>query len=851
MSAPKKPPIPAIVESAGYQKPFRPGAGDFTFGGAAIATGKTDGVYAGSAIANGKSPPATTKFPEKPVVKPSPVPTPETTQPVPDFTVKPLDPATSEALLEAVRDQSAFLPNLLEKFDNKAWSVKLFMTPDQVVLTVKYNSAKPPFSSPKTVDEYYAEIDKFEQVIIAESGITTFNITGLDIEQNVAPHFKNSGLNTTAITMTVNEPNGVRFLDSIKEAGLKLAVRDFRKCWMYIELTFKGYEDGIATSNLLKDQKLGNSGRWIWQVVATNINTKISAAGGEYKISFVPHNEMAYDPEARCLPDTITCEGDTVKEIFDDLAHHINDSWVLRTGSNLHYKVDFVFHGVKGHPEVTGQMIEQFSVKPIDQQTSASHQLNMTAPATPPATPSTDSAKKVDGTPTVEKTPEPRPLSTSPTSNKQQGQFVRGTSIDEIVHAVFSCSDQAQKLAKGHNGGPNDVDFISAGGKSDGKTTEQGFRESIVFRVEPEIRILFYDVLFNTYGKSITYHIYGYTTQTPILSQTQVLNANDPETQKKMLASIVKQNLLKKRYDYIYTGLNSSVLNFDATFDYLWAATIPRTLRTEALVAQARLDPKVLKDYKDSQALIQAIYEEQSVIDSAHKAFNDAQASGDATAAAAAQKDLAPAEATLDAAKQELGKLRLRLQAALPELTAEAEFNSARYYVEDLSPQTSAPLNDMRVMLQYTNDEARHDMASGMVGASDQGRAIYGTILNQLEGSMTSQLMNITLEITGDPYWIGPSNMEQVVLRNNDIDVTGVADYTIGDNTMVIIFKYPLGTNDDGSPKLEENEVFTGLYRVTKVQNNFNESGFKQTLDAIRMPLIDLVKASARTDAKK
>ena len=169
-----------------------------------------------------------------------------------------LTPETVESVLEGIRDLSTFDPNVMNNFKNDSYHVRLFMTVDRDISQRYYNKGK----VPATVKEYYDRLDQFAQITIAETGATTYNIESLQIDSLVGPNFQSTALNSNSMVMNVTEPNGVRFLDSMKNAALELQTRDIRRCWFYVELSFRGYDaQGNTSSNLLSNEGFENGGQ--------------------------------------------------------------------------------------------------------------------------------------------------------------------------------------------------------------------------------------------------------------------------------------------------------------------------------------------------------------------------------------------------------------------------------------------------------------------------------------------------------------------------------------------------------------------------------------------------------------
>jgi len=122
----------------------------------------------------------------------------------------------------------------------------------------------------------------------------------------------------------------------------------------------------------------------------------------------------------------------------------------------------------------------------------------------------------------------------------------------------------------------------------------------------------------------------------------------------------------------------------------------------------------------------------------------------------------------------------------------------------------------------------------------DPTKFIYGTILNQAYGPLTSKLMTIELTIRGDPYWLGAGTFEKAISRANDQWSDVQPNFAVGCNVFILRFAYPLGQDDDGNLLLNNNETVTGCYQVNRVTHHFTDGKFTQVLSATRLPVVDL-----------
>jgi hypothetical protein len=108
----------------------------------------------------------------------------------------------------------------------------------------------------------------------------------------------------------------------------------------------------------------------------------------------------------------------------------------------------------------------------------------------------------------------------------------------------------------------------------------------------------------------------------------------------------------------------------------------------------------------------------------------------------------------------------------------------------------------------------------------------------------SADIMNVTLEILGDPYWIVDSGMGNyfagVSSQQAQITNDGTMNYESGNVYIYLTFRTPVDINElsglyDFSAAGKESP-FGGIYRVTQCENNYNDGQWKQKLKCIRMP---------------
>lgn len=402
--------------------------------------------------------------------------------------------------------------------------------------------------------------ERVPMVTLAQSGVTAgVVIKDVEFESNVGPNHMTFNVNMTSITMTLVEPLGVSFLDMLREAAIALETTDAGRCFYILELTFKAYdEQGNAlvggssqvgpvgpASGWNPVAGYPNGGRWIWLIQFTNVETKLDSGGSTYTIKAIPYEQQIFD-ETRYLrmPESAEIAAPTVGSFLREFAEHLNQSWRNRLGAREGQGNELVLFRFETHrvdhpsfPNLSD--MNDWALTPRQPEEHAERHITMTVQ---------------NGMPTA--------------------RIAMGTRIADVIEYLFANCEQAHNIA---------LDRGRAVGRVDARpdrVNEEGFRQSLVMRVEPQVTVSaergFYDWVSSNYMLDVVLHIWPYYTQTVVLSETQRENARDPEVQRKMIKALQDRGLLQKRYDYIFTGKNTEVIDLDIRHNLPWSAVLPK-----------------------------------------------------------------------------------------------------------------------------------------------------------------------------------------------------------------------------------------------------------------------------------
>jgi hypothetical protein len=130
---------------------------------------------------------------------------------------------------------------------------------------------------------------------------------------------------------------------------------------------------------------------------------------------------------------------------------------------------------------------------------------------------------------------------------------------------------------------------------------------------------------------------------------------------------------------------------------------------------------------------------------------------------------------------------------------------------------------------------------SGGAGIDDSKVRIAKMFNDNIINSFVD-LVQLDLEILGDPYYIFDSGMGNFTAGKQDENTTtnGSMEYQRGEVDVIVNFRTPIDYRDDGSVIFPEDTIpvdsFSGLYRVTTLSNGFNKGQFTQRLKLLRRP---------------
>jgi len=748
---------------------------------------------------------------------------------------------TNEQLAQLIENESNYFPNSLSSLYNYAYHFKFYLTSEEDLVV---SAGKQP-----DLNNLHKILDSLPKVIIAESGVTTgFNIKEVEIENILGPNYDNRGAGEIKnMRMTIVEPLGTSLMESILSAAISLDVQNFLKMWYFIELTFTGYDEhgNVIPNAVAESMRLQNGGRWVYRVKITNMEMHMDEGGATYNIDMIPQAMEGFDDgQCGCVPDTINVSGGTIKEFCDNLATNLTKAWSDRYAGEL-YKFNFQIHPIKDvNKDPNTFVIVPSEDDPMDG-------LSLKSQVT-----TTQNGRGGSG----------------PTTGHSAGTIGKGVRIPDIIGYLYAHCDEAQKLILDVNQ-PGVLEDSKSETRDSTSATYNGkkYRIPIVPIVEPEVIITGYDEITGQYMKDITYHIYGYRNFTTNLTPEQDENHNaDPKVSYDMVSDLLNRGFLKKKYEHRFTGLNTEVIRFDLDFNFAFNAILPKftgwNADVRAYSTHASYNPN---NNQNANSAIEAAYNElksnpskltikqkSKLLYAANQTLDTytSIATAPSSDTSVTDKQRRDAQKQVSIAKDVVSRLEKPVKESRTASLAarKAQINQLHQranlsiFAEDLMPGD----NPFKITYVEQNNESVQASGTGFVGPWHKGASLVGALFNQLHQPLVQALTSVSLDIRGDPYWLGRSSLEKTAFHNGALIPSSkdlIADGTDGDCAMSLIFKFPYKIDPvSGVPLIRRDDVFTGIYRVINVKNSFIDGQFKQTLQGIK---IDLARIAPKMKA--
>lgn len=405
------------------------------------------------------------------------------------------------------------------------------------------------------------------------------------------------GTNAINMDFTIIEPFGMTLLDRIMNVSMnELAAKNYLDIPYLLRLEFFGVDD---QGNLKKMHEHTKN----FPIKLVGFKIKASVKGAEYAIQAVPFNHGANLESIQAIKTRLEVTADTVKTFFDSTedvpkTNNAQSDSTRNASAYLYQSGQAGAGGGRGSardPRILGETPPSESVAAATKPTSFTSAYNAWNIAASKnndpkfadqiqfvidkdianskiADPKSTSVKRSgESNPNKEAKSQDGKAATTLDTSKVVHSFEAGTTVNEIINAILPNSEFFLKQVKDPS--KDSKSPVQDGAASDATVKEQA-NTLKMWKIIPSIKLSDFDPERNVWGKNITFYI----------KQYDAYQQRDPRLPKSPPPKAVK------RYDYFYTGKNSSVINFDIDFNalYFTAAQIDRGNTEATAGAQAR-----------------------------------------------------------------------------------------------------------------------------------------------------------------------------------------------------------------------------------------------------------------------
>ncbi len=698
--------------------------------------------------------------------------------------------------------------NPLNAYANYTYHIRWFMTDDASA----YNN----------INRLNPNADSLKKTIIAESGVTAgFNITDFEMETTCGPNARTLNTVSTTWTMTLTEPYGISLIDKMRSAAKTQPIINYMRAPYFIDIWFTGYDE----NGKILDDKLFYQ---LFRVNIIDMEANLTEGGSRYNISGYFDNDFGFSNIVSIPQGGLSVQAKTVGEFFTKLEQQLTEQNKKANQLNfadIEYKINVP-------PEM-----RNWTLKAVDVENQDSRNSDM---------------------------------SVEPTEGTINITINIGMSIETIVNRVISMCPEADPWVKGETGG-------GTAGSNAAEITTNGCASWIM--VHSDVKITGFNYYTRDYIRQVTYTLVRYRTARTGADAATLTALESLSVQKEKMNFFKNSNALNKLYQYIYTGKNTEIIKYDIKIENFWSLTLPAweginngsnftqgpLLKDNAVADQLRqgtytrsqllsamqtridtlqqavINPDIAIGFRDS------LLSEQNALTSELEQAQNAAIFFNQNQSALNNRDR---QSTASPGQLTANNIILKnpeVREFVAETSTLLSNQKSLRYVEDMNVIINREQDPMPVVLKTDNQPSGQNAAlSSDTNKSvanpnslglPSGRSFIGTILGNMFDP--TFFMNIELEIRGDPYWMGQSNIRQAAIAEtygrsgND---PRFANYQACDHTFVLVFRSGENYNEQTGMMefTETSDFFNGVYNVLTSKNSFRNGSFTQILSAYK-----------------
>jgi hypothetical protein len=604
-------------------------------------------------------------------------------------------------------------------------------------------------------------------LIIDNAGIANYNINNLE-QQYVVGHNRVRNTFLNRFTMQVAEANGVTLLDTIRRSAAAMGIIDHKQAVYILVIEFNGRKaDGLAS----KHPQV-----FYYPVKITDFQFKVDEGGTNYNITAIENSTAAYNYLNNVIKNQVTILASTVGEFFELFNEVANQS----AKDAIVYSTDQLFADTF---EVTFDDSisewKQWEFQAISEELTQDNVNIISAGA-------------------------------GLGQSKLQITISNGSNLTDIVNIILSQTAEYKQIVL--NGGG------TARSQPSEEVTSDLSQLPVFHKVVTNVTYGNYDWLRGDYTKDNKYKVVKYIKAEQILSPVAYREGiTNSSIQARRVRALMDNDLLRKRYDYIFTGANTEILDFDIKIDYAYYHTTPYGggyLGTANITAP----PQAVGTQSPLGKLINEVKEIKSRI----SGLESTQIPAQRTANALQPSDSGFGNLAGPAAILATTNLLLQEESTL--------LRTAANDIDQLLRVSGMSESEIAMALRFAQDVISDGDAAGSDNDNSGGHLKFGALVTNIENQ--ADLMTIELGIRGDPYWLGqPNSFYNTALQNGD----NLANFERGSNGFYLKCALPYPYEDaSGRRKPNVEYEISGFYTVIDVITRYTGGKFTMYLNAVR-----------------
>jgi len=660
---------------------------------------------------------------------------------------------------------------------------------------------------PQKADRMEENITDGTFVTLAQTGVEN-ELSIESVTQQIATTFNRGNFREAAsnsFQITLQEANGFTYFNRIKLACQRLGIQSVTEINLLLELNFRGWnQDGSYVTNGNNQQ--GGLGPFYYNCIIERVDVKHDVGLSTYTLMLQGLPSKAFNRMTLYAKSEIGFEASTFGEFLTQLEEEYNEQVFLATRDTM------------------GAVIPDEYVFECQEPSWRNWRFDIPDPEAA------------------------RNITSSNASGLTQFKFPIGSSLSDAIGQALMHTREFKRLPTASSGFAKEMpDRLPTGDKMADLINWFTFKTSVVYGL--------FDELAQKYQQTFTYKIAPYITPEAV---------HDPESYKQLYSSsrlgqkrldnIFFNGLMKKRYDYTYTGLNSEIYNLDMTFNnsHFLVQPIHGGVISDSsgyVGGQA----EIIENKNNAQTIRASLRNIDEKLTEARAALADIQEQN----AESIRYESGRWDALIQDREQEIDQLlvdqniqtrrladvdfdiRVATTRLLEETVDVRNLNrpKARYITQsDLYPgnklnQAQANVEDRKTEITFNYKSPDGALA---IDGSDNQNNIGSAMLGALELNLlaSSDMSEVNMQVRGDPYWLG---RPQGNLANNSAQ----ANYDLGGLGFFLNARFPMYEDESGLMKDVTDFQMTSVYRVTSVQATYMSGEFKMLLQAFRDPMIN------------